>query len=105
MNNSGSHSPAASALLYPWSKGEILESVNVKAFTFKELRMATRNFTPESKLGEGTFGATYKGYINETSLSPAKAGQEMIVAVTKLKDSRCVGHQEWLVSTPSVPNY
>jgi len=103
LNNSGSHSPAASALLYPWSKGEILESVNVKAFTFKELRKATNNFTPESKLGEGTFGATYKGYIKKTSLSRAKAGQEMIVAVKK--DSRCVGHQEWLVSTPSVPNY
>jgi len=70
--------------------------VNVKAFTFKELRKATNNFTPESKLGEGTFGATYKGYIKKTSLSRAKAGQEMIVAVKK--DSRCVGHQEWLAS-------
>ena len=105
MNNSSSHGRAASTLLYPRSKDEILEWVNVKAFTFNELKMATRNFNRGTVVGEGSSGVTYKGWIDETSLSPAKAGQEMIVAVKKLKDSRCVGHRDWLVSTPSVLNY
>jgi hypothetical protein len=46
----------------PRSEGEILESANVKAFTFNELRTATRNFRPDSVLGEGGFGSVFKGW-------------------------------------------
>ncbi|PVH64297.1 hypothetical protein PAHAL_2G230800 [Panicum hallii] len=94
---SSSHGPAVSTLLYPRSKDEILESVNVKAFTFNELKMATRNFSPQTMLGEGSLGATYKGWIDETTLAPAKEGTGMVVAVKKLNENAYyMDHQEWL---------
>jgi hypothetical protein len=74
--------------------------VNVKAFTFNELKMATRNFSPQTMLGEGSLGATYKGWIDETTLAPAKEGTGMVVAVKKLNENAYyMDHQEWLVSS------
>lgn len=33
---------------------------NVKLFTYKELRIATEDFSPANKIGEGGFGSVYK---------------------------------------------
>ena len=49
----------ASSLPTPRSEGEILSSPNLKPFTFNELKNATRNFRPDSLLGEGGFGYVY----------------------------------------------
>ncbi|CAA6665144.1 unnamed protein product [Spirodela intermedia] len=68
----------------PRTEGEILSSSNVKAFTFNELRSATRNFRPDSLLGEGGFGSVFK------------AGAGMVVAVKKLNPESFQGHKEWL---------
>lgn len=44
----------------PWL-AEINEAdINAKRFEYNELRVATRNFAPEMKLGEGAYGAVYK---------------------------------------------
>lgn len=42
--------------------------VNIAAqiFTFRELATATKNFRPESFLGEGGFGRVYKGRLDAT---------------------------------------
>lgn len=42
--------------------------VNIAAqtFTFRELAAATKNFRPESFLGEGGFGRVYKGRLETT---------------------------------------
>ncbi|XP_031266125.1 probable serine/threonine-protein kinase PBL3 [Pistacia vera] len=80
----------------PRSEGEILSSPNLKAFTFNELKNATRNFRPDSLLGEGGFGYVFKGWIDEHTLSPAKPGSGMVVAVKKLKPEGFQGHKEWL---------
>ena len=42
--------------------------VNIAAqtFTFRELAAATKNFRPESFLGEGGFGSVYKGRLEST---------------------------------------
>nr|GLL34237.1 uncharacterized protein LOC109166343 [Ipomoea trifida] len=69
----------------PRSEGEILPSPNVKAFTFHELKSATRNFRPDSLLGEGGFGYVFKGWIDEHSLTPTRPGFGMVIAVKKLK--------------------
>lgn len=74
-----------------------MSSSNLKAFTFNELKTATRNFRPDSLLGEGGFGFVYKGWIDQHSLSPAKPGSGMVVAVKKLKPEGFQGHKEWLV--------
>lgn len=61
--------------------------------------MATRNFSSQTMLGEGSFGTIYKGWIDETTLAPAKEGTGMLVAVKKLDKNGYMGHQEWLVSS------
>jgi len=38
---------------------DILITGNVKIYSFKELRKATRNFCPGNKLGQGSFGRVY----------------------------------------------
>ncbi|XP_031100388.1 probable serine/threonine-protein kinase PBL3 [Ipomoea triloba] len=80
----------------PRSESEILLSPHVKAFQFNELRNATRNFRPDSLLGEGGFGYVFKGWIDEHTLSAAKPGFGMVVAVKRLKPEGFQGHKEWL---------
>ncbi|XP_058084111.1 probable serine/threonine-protein kinase PBL3 [Magnolia sinica] len=80
----------------PRTEGEILSSPNLKAFTFNELKNATRNFRPDSLLGEGGFGYVFKGWIDGQSLSPSRPGSGIVVAVKKLKPEGFQGHKEWL---------
>ncbi|XP_057482766.1 probable serine/threonine-protein kinase PBL3 [Actinidia eriantha] len=80
----------------PRSEYEILSSPHVKAFSFNELKNATRNFRPDSLLGEGGFGYVFKGWIDEHSLTAAKPGSGMVIAVKKLKPEGFQGHKEWL---------
>lgn len=49
---------------------------NLRAFTFKELLLATDNFSTKNILGTGGFGNVYKG----------KLGDGTVVAVKRLKD-------------------
>lgn len=81
----------------PRSEAEILSSPHVKAFSFNELKNATRNFRPDSLLGEGGFGYVFKGWIDEHTLSAAKPGSGLVIAVKKLKPEGFQGHKEWLV--------
>jgi len=84
----------------PRTETEILESTNVRKFTFSELKGSTRNFRPDSLLGEGGFGSVFKGWMDERTLAPVKPGTGMIVAVKKLKLDSFQGHREWLVGVP-----
>ncbi|XP_059647045.1 probable serine/threonine-protein kinase PBL10 [Cornus florida] len=80
----------------PRSEGEILQSSNLKSFTFNDLRTATRNFRPDSVLGEGGFGSVFKGWIDEQSLAAAKPGTGLVIAVKRLNQDGMQGHREWL---------
>ncbi|KAI9072398.1 hypothetical protein K1719_045277 [Acacia pycnantha] len=80
----------------PRSVGEILQSSNLKSFTLAELKAATRNFRPDSVLGEGGFGSVYKGWIDEHSLIATKPGTGMVIAVKRLNQDGLQGHKEWL---------
>lgn len=82
----------------PRSEGEILQSSNLKSFTLAELKMATRNFRPDSVLGEGGFGSVYKGWIDEHSQAATKPGTGIVIAVKRLNQDGFQGHKEWLVS-------
>lgn len=77
--------------------GRILDAPNLRVFSFTELRNATRNFSPDTILGEGGFGRVYKGWVDERTLSPAKAGFGMAVAVKKLNPESMQGLEEWKV--------
>ncbi|ESW14590.1 hypothetical protein PHAVU_007G000800 [Phaseolus vulgaris] len=68
----------------------ILKDGNIAAqtFTFRELAAATKNFRPQSFLGEGGFGRVYKGRLETT-------GQA--VAVKQLDRNGLQGNREFLV--------
>ncbi|KAI4977353.1 hypothetical protein ZWY2020_057265 [Hordeum vulgare] len=72
--------------------GHILESPNLRIFTFAELRSACKNFKPETVLGEGGFGKVYKGWID---VNPAKGSTAMVVAVKKLNPESVQGMEQW----------
>lgn len=80
----------------PRTECDILSCPNLKAFTFSELKNATRNFRPDSLIGEGGFGYVYKGWIDEHTLEAARPGVGMVIAVKKLKPEGFQGHKEWL---------
>ncbi|KAG6506472.1 receptor-like cytoplasmic kinase 176 [Zingiber officinale] len=95
-NTSSSSSSRLSVPPTPRSEDEILKSSNVKSFTFNELKTATRNFRPDSVLGEGGFGSVFKGWIDEHTFAPTKAGTGIVIAVKKLNQEGYQGHREWL---------
>ncbi|KAL8225224.1 hypothetical protein R6Q57_017781 [Mikania cordata] len=95
-SRNSSDSKFSSAPPIPKSEGEILQSSNVKRFTYSDLRMATRNFRPDSVLGEGGFGLVYKGWIDEQSFAASKPGTGVVVAVKRLNPDGFQGHREWL---------
>lgn len=69
----------------------------LRKFTFNELKTATRNFRPESLLGEGGFGCVFKGWIEENGTAPVRPGTGLTVAVKTLNHDGLQGHREWLV--------
>uniref|UniRef100_K3YSQ5 non-specific serine/threonine protein kinase n=1 Tax=Setaria italica TaxID=4555 RepID=K3YSQ5_SETIT len=75
--------------------GQILEAPNLRTFTFMELKAATKNFRPDSVLGEGGFGRVYKGWVDEKTMAPTKNGTGMVVAVKKLNSESMQGYEEW----------
>lgn len=76
---------------------EIKVASRLRKFTFNDLKMATRNFRPESLLGEGGFGCVFKGWIEENGTAPVKPGTGLTVAVKTLNHDGLQGHKEWLV--------
>lgn len=83
------------SLPFPPPNGQILERPNLKVFSFIELKAATKSFKSDTLLGEGGFGKVYKGWLDEKTLSPAKAGSGMVVAIKKLNSESTQGFQEW----------
>ncbi|XP_015055488.1 probable serine/threonine-protein kinase PBL11 [Solanum pennellii] len=96
ITNSNSKRSSASVPPTPRSEGEILQSSNLRSFTFSELRSATRNFRPDSVVGEGGFGSVFKGWVDEHTLAASKPGTGIVIAVKKLNQEGWQGHREWL---------
>lgn len=76
---------------------ELKVSSRLRKFGFNDLKLATRNFRPESLLGEGGFGCVFKGWIEENGTAPVKPGTGLTVAVKTLNHDGLQGHKEWLV--------
>ncbi|KAK2656835.1 hypothetical protein Ddye_009887 [Dipteronia dyeriana] len=69
---------------------KMLATPHLKEFSFKELKMATRNFS--TQLGEGGFWKVFKGWMDEKTLAPSKTGDSMLVAI---KDFNPKGDQHF----------
>ncbi|KAF3455226.1 hypothetical protein FNV43_RR05674 [Rhamnella rubrinervis] len=93
-STSSSQQTQSGGLVAP--KVDTFVSINLKSFTFSDLKTATKNFHRESILGEGGFGWVFKGWIDGNTFAPAKPGSGMVVAVKKLKRESFQGHKEWL---------
>ncbi len=86
----------------PIVSDEIRRGGNLRIFSYLDLKSATRNFRPDSLLGEGGFGSVYKGWVDETGTAAARAGTGITVAVKQLNHEGLQGHKEWLVSSSFV---
>jgi serine/threonine protein kinase len=82
----------------PKAGGELKVASQLLKFTFNELKAATRNFRPESILGEGGFGCVFKGWIEENGTAPVKPGTGLTVAVKALNHDGLQGHYRWTQS-------
>ncbi|CAN8234448.1 unnamed protein product [Cochlearia groenlandica] len=76
------------------SSGKIV-TPNLKMFTLTDLKTATKNFRPESMIGEGGFGQVFKGWVDEKTLAPSRAGVGIPVAVKKSNPDSAQGLHEW----------
>ncbi|KAL6290957.1 hypothetical protein ACE6H2_008467 [Prunus campanulata] len=84
------------------SKVPSVSSSNLKCFGFNEIKTATRNFRPDNMVGEGSFGLVFKGWIDENSLTAAKPGTGMAIAVKRLNQEGLHGQKEWLAVVNSI---
>ncbi|KAH0759413.1 hypothetical protein KY290_022906 [Solanum tuberosum] len=76
------------------ASGKII-TPNLKMFTLAELKSATRNFRPDTVLGEGGFGTVFKGWVDDKTFAPSKVGVGMPVAVKKSNPDSEQGLKEW----------
>ena len=101
MNSKASSSAATSVMAFVGSdgsnggtkqgsflEGQILETPNLRKFTFLEIQTATRNFRPNSFIGVGAFGCMYKAWVDEKTMNPITSGPGMAVAIMH-------GKEEW----------
>ncbi|KAJ9153526.1 hypothetical protein P3X46_026954 [Hevea brasiliensis] len=52
---------------------DVVSSIqNTTLYTYRELRIATENFTPANKIGEGGFGCVYKGSLKDGTVAAIK---------------------------------
>lgn len=81
-----------------WNQEKVLQSSKLRSFTFNVLSVATRDFHPDSKLGEGGFGSVYEGWVDKNTFAVAKWGSGLVIAVKRLNRESTQGYQQWLVS-------
>ncbi|CAN0924260.1 Probable serine/threonine-protein kinase PIX13 [Linum grandiflorum] len=65
---------------------EVLGDGAVKVFKLAELKSATRNFRPDTVLGEGISSVVFQGWVDGVTLAPCKAGSGIPIAVKRIID-------------------
>lgn len=75
--------------------GEMLDTPNLRIFTFAELKSATKGFKPDTVLGIGGFGKVYRGWIDDKPNFLSKNTSKTVVAVKKLSSDSIQGFEQW----------
>ncbi|XP_071698512.1 probable serine/threonine-protein kinase PIX13 isoform X2 [Rutidosis leptorrhynchoides] len=83
--NSGETVPPSGRIVTP----------DLRCYTYSELKSATRNFRPDTILGEGGFGRVFKGWVDGETYAPSKVGIGIPVAVKKSNQDSVQGLKEW----------
>ncbi|KAK7815591.1 putative serine/threonine-protein kinase pix13, partial [Quercus suber] len=83
--------------------GQILPTSNLRIFSLTELKVATKNFSPDTVLGAGGFGKIFKGWLKDKGQS--KSGNRMVIAVKKLNSESLQGFQEWQSYTAKISDF
>ena len=101
-SSEGTHSGTGSA--FSSSLDEVSPNVHIlpttptlKIFSFAELKKATRNFRHDPVVWKEGFQRVFKGWIDEKTFAPTKAGRGMAIAVKKLNSDGFQGRKEWQV--------
>lgn len=68
------------------------KAMNLRVFTYSELKQATNDFSRLLKIGEGGFGSVYKGTIKPV----AGKGEGIAVAIKQLNRDGFQGHKQWV---------
>ena len=66
---------------------DLERGVGPRRFSYSDLASATNNFSSQRKLGQGGFGAVYKGYLKDL---------DMVVAVKKISSGSKQGKKEYV---------
>ncbi|KAI7725067.1 hypothetical protein M8C21_018360 [Ambrosia artemisiifolia] len=93
-SNRGGVTAIQESVVLPRPRGQIV-TPNLRIFTYAELQTATKNFRPNTILGEGGFGQVFKGWVDGVTYAPSKAGVGIPVAVKKLDSGSFQGLKEW----------
>ncbi|XP_010063131.2 probable serine/threonine-protein kinase PBL11 isoform X2 [Eucalyptus grandis] len=88
-SGSGKDEPPATAKV-----GEVITPY-LKMYTLAELKSTTRNFRPDTMLGEDRFGRVFKGWVDERTLAPSEVGSGIPVAVKKSNLNGDQGLRQW----------
>ncbi|XXG55833.1 hypothetical protein AAC387_Pa03g3408 [Persea americana] len=72
---------------------EFEKGIGPKRFSYKDLLLATRNFSEDGKLGEGGFGGVYKGFFD---------GMNLDVAVKRVSKGSKQGKKEYVSEVKTI---
>ncbi|XP_063940360.1 G-type lectin S-receptor-like serine/threonine-protein kinase At2g19130 isoform X2 [Daucus carota subsp. sativus] len=82
---------------------KVLKPSKLKSFSFDELRVATRNFHPDSKIGNGAY-VVFKGWVDENTFAAGEWGTGLAIAVKRLHLTDSQDCRQWLAEINSLGN-
>lgn len=87
---------ASSATLRVEVNEDVSEIQDTNLYSYKDLRIATENFSPANKIGQGGFGSVYKGRLKDGTLAAIKVlsadsrqgVREFLTEINVIKDTK-----------------